>query len=83
MGITQRRILGPVNPSDDNQPANAVDGDDDSLSGRQAYVAPLSVTSDQSSAQTEAERGGLETSFREAQARAGKFLDEGAEGVAL
>lgn len=83
MGIIQRRILGPANPFDDKQPASAVDGGDDSLSGRQAYIAPLAVTTDQSSAQTEAERGGLETAFIEAKNAASEFTGSGAEGVAL
>jgi hypothetical protein len=59
-----RSILGPVNPYDDGARANYVDGGDDSLTARQPYRPPSQLT-DQPSPQTEAERGGLETSFKE------------------
>lgn len=81
MAIQRRNILGPSADNGAKAPSYAPGGDD-SLSARQPYTAPLTVT-DQTSAQTEAERGGLESSFREAQRVAGAFADAGAAGTQL
>lgn len=81
MSINHRRILG--EPADNGLTnASAVDGADNSLASRN-YVAPLGVT-DTASAATEAERGGLETSFRQARAEASRIEpDAGAGGKAV
>lgn len=82
MAVQNRSIFGEPNPLDNGlQPASYVSGGDDSLSQRPPYTAP--VTSDQSSAQTEAERGGLESAFRQARETASKFTGSGAEGVQI
>lgn len=80
MTVQRRNILGPPNFYDNHlAPASDAPGGDDSLSARPPYQAP--VTSDQSSTQTEAERGGLESAYREAQRAAGAFTDAGAPGA--
>lgn len=85
MSINQRSIFGKPNPIDNGlPPASAADGGDDSLSARDAYTAPLGVgVSDQGSAATEAERGGLESAFRESQRANAEFVGSGAEGSAI
>lgn len=78
----QRRDIFAGNQSADNG-AKAVTytpGGDDSLSAREPYTAPLSVT-DQASAATEAERGGLESAWRDAQRAAGAYVYDGATGA--
>jgi hypothetical protein len=75
-----RSILGPVNPYENGlPPVNYVDGGDDSLSARQPYTAPLSVT-DQTSAETRAERDGLQDAHKQAQSVASQFVSDGAAG---
>jgi hypothetical protein len=78
----QRRDIFAGNPSLDNKlPAlTQTPGGDDSL-GARTYVAPL--TGDQESAQSEAERGGLESAFRQAQGVASQFVGDGAAGSQL
>jgi hypothetical protein len=81
MSVTRRNILGP--PADLGAKANQVDGGDDSLSARQPYTAPTTLT-DQTSPQTEAERGGLETAFKESQRFTSQIgSDAGSGGLQL
>jgi hypothetical protein len=62
--------------------ASAVDGGDTSLD-RAPYAAPLSMTGDQSSAQTASERGGLQAHYEQSRNAASTFEGSGASGVAL
>lgn len=83
MTVQRRSLFGERNPLDNGlQPASYVSGGDDSLSQRPPYTAPTGMT-DQASASTEAERGGLESAFRQARETASKFTGSGAEGVQI
>jgi hypothetical protein len=77
----KRDILG---PSADNglKVSTSMNGGDTSLD-RAPYAAPLSMTSDQSSAQTASERAGLQANYKEAQYAASTFEGTGASGVTL
>lgn len=81
MAVQRRNILGA--PADLGPKANQVDGGDDSLSARQPYRPPSQLT-DQTSPQTEAERGGPETSFKESRQFSQQIgSDAGAGGLQL
>jgi hypothetical protein len=75
--VRRRNLFGPPNQYDDGlKAASYVDGCDDSLSARQNYTAPLSVT-DTSSDETRAEREGLENAFKAAQRASSSATDDG------
>lgn len=81
MSVQRRNILGPA--ADLGPKANQVSGGDDSLSARQPYTAP-STLSDQTSPQTEEERGGLESAFKQSQQFSSQIgADGGAGGLQL
>jgi hypothetical protein len=71
MSITQRSILGPVNPYDNGRaPASQVDGQQPAATG----------TTDQASAETQTRRTATEAAFRQAQTLAGGISNAGAAG---
>jgi hypothetical protein len=75
-----RSILGPVNPYDDGQKANAVDGGDDSL-GQRGPVAP--AHGDQQSPETQAQRDSLTAAYVESRDLASGFAGDGSAGRQL
>jgi hypothetical protein len=75
--VQRRNILGPPNSCDNGpKPASYAGGGDDSLSARQNYTAPLSVT-DMTSDESRAEREGLEDAFKAQQRASSRATDDG------
>jgi hypothetical protein len=75
--IGNRNLFGKPNPLDDGlKPASYADGQDDSLSQRPPYTAPLSVT-DQTSDETRAEREAVQDAFKAQQRASSRATDDG------